>query len=61
MEAAMNDREFRKHLQEIAYGGRTTGQASIQEPEPRAQSPALRKPPAKAGQSKQRGTKKKAS
>jgi hypothetical protein len=61
MEAAMNDRDFKKHLQEIARGDRPIERASIQQPEPRPQFPALRKPPAKARLSNQRVGKKKAS
>jgi hypothetical protein len=62
IEAAMNDRQFRKHLQEIAHGGRPAEQPSVQQPpEPSSLSPTVRKPPAKAGRSKQRGAKKKAS
>lgn len=31
MESSINNREFKKHLQEIAHGGRTTEEASTQE------------------------------
>ena len=53
-ETAMNDREFRKYLQEIAQGKARQDRPPVQEPPQERERPAQKEPPTKKAPDKAR-------